>query len=107
VISKIVHVAGLPEFAHAGVHDRVSGLSTLPRVDILGVALPFEGPETRLETAPPEAAANRTNCNAQENSRQASSLRKISSDASQLTIWRAASHACRQQAAGEISPKTR
>ena len=47
----VVHHAGVPEFAHAGVDDGISGLPALPRAQCLGVVLPGKRVERCLQIA--------------------------------------------------------
>src|SRR5262249_15495873 len=45
----VVHPAGLPELAHAGVDDRIAGATLLPRAQRLGVLPPWERVEPLLQ----------------------------------------------------------
>lgn len=45
----VVHIASLPELAHAGIDDGVAGLAALPCFESLGVVSPGEGIEFGLQ----------------------------------------------------------
>ena len=102
----IVHPAGVPELAHAGIDDGIAGPAALPGAQRLGVRLPGKGVE-RAAAGCASARSGLSNSRWRQNSRQPSSLRNLSvSAASAGARPRQSARAC-QTWRGLISPKRR
>ena len=72
----VVHPAGLPELAHAGIDDRVAGPPALPGPDVVGIGLgPGEVVEGGFRLLAARSGCSSSRCQA--NSRQPSSDRNL------------------------------